>query len=413
MAFRKPKPAKLTDLPDAEWRLALALARDGDARSVPVLLDAMHGYDEGKVAKAEEAIRALGPRAIPELKQAFTQPRKYNPGLVTGLLVDQPTGEVVPFLIDALDKRKTREAATRALAHVRDPRALDALIKAASSGPKRLRGTAVWALGRHGDPRGFETIADALNARDAELRSTAAHALGQLDDPRVFDLLIAALDDREREVRGSAVRALERIGDARAVPALQEVLRREASNPIGNSYTAAKALATLGPAGVDALLAAAEDPDPKVRRNGVVGLNPQPKAALTDDRIVPVLLRNLADDDSQVSNTAASALHNYRDPDTAAAILPHLDDPRAHVRSAAVFAIWIHSDEPVTTKLVRLLRKDPDVGVRRQAAHGLMVGTRPQPYVRDALEDALTDDSDEQVRVKAKASLHRVREAAR
>jgi hypothetical protein len=94
------------------------------------------------------------------------------------------------------------------------------------------------------------------------------------------------------------------------VPALQDVLRREAADVIGNSYAAAKALSTLGAPGVEALLAAAADPDPKVRSNGIVGLNPQPKPALIDDRIVPLLVRNLADDDSHVCHVAASALHN-------------------------------------------------------------------------------------------------------
>jgi hypothetical protein len=80
------------------------------------------------------------------------------------------------------------------------------------------------------------------------------------------------------------------------------------------------------------------------------------------------------------------------------------------VRSAAVFAIWIHGDEVVTAKLAALLREDPDVDVRRQAAHGLGVATRSLAQAHDALL-AAAEDRDQQVREKAHASLRRVRVA--
>ena len=406
---RRQKPPKLTDLPDAEWRLALALAADGDPRGIPVLLDIMHERDAEKAAAAEEAIRSFGHAALPELKRAFMLPRKFNSELVGELLLTLPGEEVAPFLAGAIERRNVREAALRALAKVRHPRAVDALIATATNGPRGSRQTTIWALGCQRDARGFDAISAALSARDPELRSAAVHALGRIDDPRVTELLIAMLSDRERDVRGTAVRALGDRRDPRAVTEVLRVLRDEASDPVANSYTAAKALAQLGPDGVDALIEVADDEHPKIRSYALTGLNTHPRARLNDDRILPLLIKRLADEDGYTSHTAASALHQYPDDGTAALILPHLDDPRSHVRESAIYAIWIHHHEAVARKLASLLRSDPDATVRCQAAHGLLVRPRPEGF--DALLDAITDDPDERVQKKAKEALGAVRAA--
>jgi HEAT repeat protein len=63
-----------------------------------------------------------------------------------------------------------------------------------------------------------------LASRRWRMRAAAARALGHLRDGSAVDALIKALDDREEDVRAAAVEALGNIGDPRAVPALVSAL---------------------------------------------------------------------------------------------------------------------------------------------------------------------------------------------
>ncbi|HMK15912.1 MAG TPA: HEAT repeat domain-containing protein, partial [Methanomicrobiales archaeon] len=63
------------------------------------------------------------------------------------------------------------------------------------------------------DPKAVDHLIKALSDKDEMVRSQAARALGEMRDPKAVDHLIRALKDRHKLVRAEAAEALGRIGD--------------------------------------------------------------------------------------------------------------------------------------------------------------------------------------------------------
>ncbi len=79
-----------------------------------------------------------------------------------------------------------------------------------------------------------------LRSLEWKVRSQAAEKLGESKDPRAVEALVKALKDKDRNVREAAAGSLGRIGDASAVDALLEALkdydqcvRRAAADALG------------------------------------------------------------------------------------------------------------------------------------------------------------------------------------
>ena len=119
----------------------------------------------------------------------------------------------------------------------------------------------------------------------------------------------------------------------------------------------------------------------------------------------------MADEDDEASAAAASALYQCEDRLAADVLLPHLRDPRPHVRSSAIRAISLHSDDDVVAEVARLLRDDPEATVRRAAASGLGPGATVaySPKAEKPLVEAIAADEDAEVVENAKYSLGSIR----
>lgn len=405
---RKPKPLDLRELPDAEWRIAESLGEERNPVAMAALLKAMHGWDEHRADRARELITGMGAEsAIPSLMDALREPRRYDQELVGRLLAHFAPDSVQPLLRALHDPRTMRRAAV-VLADLKAPEAVPVLIEKGTTGKRKQRRTAIWALGRHGSVAGYDTVLTAFNSRDKEMRRTAAHALGCIGDPRAVEPLTTALGDRDDEMRQSAVFALEKLHDARGVPALIALMRKEAHLPAGISYSAAKAASACEPEGPAALMEAARDVNPKVRYYAFMGLErDRGKQPIRDEALIQLLGDGVADDDSSASHAAASALKPYNDRLAADVLLPHLDDPRPHVRASAISGIWAHSDDDVVAGLARLLREDPEAKIRRDAAWGL--GVTRSRKAEAPLVQAIDTDADPEVVDTARKSLGWIR----
>jgi HEAT repeat protein len=203
-------------------------------------------------------------------------------------------------------------------------------------------------------------------------------------------------------VRHSAILGLGMLGDPTAVSALVAVVRDEAKDALGHSFSAAKALASCGPEGRNALVELAEDSDADLAGYGAVGLEPPYPHEITDEREIRALVKNVEDPASM----GFGVLVNARVRLAADLLLPMLDHPSAEVRQRAVHSIWVHGDDDVIAKLSQLLLEDPDPGVRRQAAWGLGVSHRPQ--AKPALLEAIASDRDHEVVDTSRKSLRYV-----
>lgn len=401
---RKTKRPDLRKLPDAEWRIAESLGEERNGVAVPALLSAMHDWSEDRAYRARELILGMdGGSAIPHLMDALREPHRYDQECV-GDLLSEFAPDSVPHLVRALHDRKTMHRAAAVLADIKAPEAVAVLIEQATAGRRDQRRMAIWALGRHGSVEGYQTVLAAFASRDGELRARAAYALGLIGDARAVEPLTRALADRHEDVRQSAVFALEKLQDPGGVPALIALMRKEAHLPAGISYSASKAVSECEPAGTAALMAAARDPDPRVRYYAFVGLErDQGRRPIPDPALIRFLAESVADNDAEVSNAAASALKPYVDRLAAEVLLPHLKDPRPHVRAAAVWGIWAHNDDDVVAELARLLRKDADAKVRERAAWGL--GVTGSPKAEAPLLEAIEAETEPAVIENAKKSL--------
>jgi HEAT repeat protein len=112
-------------------------------------------------------------------------------------------------------------------------------------------------------------LLEQLKGHEPRRRFTAAEALGRIGAASAVPDLVTALKDEDSRVRSSAAQALGRIGAeaGSAVPALAAMLKEDADAHA--RALAARALGQIGPASREAvgvLNAAANDPDPAVRR---------------------------------------------------------------------------------------------------------------------------------------------------
>lgn len=406
---RKPKPVDLRTLPDAEWRIAESLGKERKPVAVPALLAAMHGWDEGRAEVAGDLIFGMRDVAIPPLMDALRQPNRYDQEGIAHMLAQLAPGSV-PHLVRALHDRKTMHCAAMILADLKAPEAVPELVQLATTGKREQRRTAVFALGRHGSIDGYDTVMVALDSGDKEMRSRAAYALGGIGDARAVEPLVGVLSYKEAEVRLSAILALGKLRDPRSVAPLIALLRKEAHlDWRGASSHAAEAVAECQPEGATALMEAGRDPDPEVRYHALVGLGrDRGRAPIRDNAVIRFLGEAVDDDDEEASRAAASALKPYEDRLAAEVLLPHLRDPRPHVRAAAIWGIWAHGDD-VVAELARLLSNDPEADVRRRAAWGL--GVTRSGQAETPLLEAIAADSDDEVVENAKKSLGWVREA--
>jgi HEAT repeat protein len=115
---------------------------------------------------------------------------------------------------------------------------------------------------------------DALSDPDPSVFLQGVFALHYFPDPRALDPLCRFIESRTNVLYNeNAMSRLGQMGDDRAVPALVGVLL-DTSNTFDQSFgSAGSALGRCGPRGVDALIAALDHPDPRVRRAAVVGLD--------------------------------------------------------------------------------------------------------------------------------------------
>jgi HEAT repeat protein len=205
----------------------------------------------------------------------------------------------------------------------------------------------------------------------AEARWRAADLLGQIgpearESSPAMAALVAALRDRDPYVRTVAATALASIGPAGpdALPPLRDMLND------GERVPALRALARYGAEAAPAIPRAIElldDDDSEVRWNAARTLGKIGPAAR---EAVPALVAALKDDDALVREHAAEALGDIG-PDAKNAVLPLmavLKDPDARVRRDAVRSLGqIGLADKSAISAIQPLLKDKDDKVRRAA----------------------------------------------
>ena len=239
-----------------------------------------------------------------------------------------------------------------------------------------LRDLVVALLGKvRGEPA--EQLVELLREQGA-LREAVRHTRSPLPSRRVrglyligccrdhegLDAAVAALEDPSRRVRSQAVRTVGRVGDPSAAPALLRALRRDGIH-LGD---AVEALVGMGYGISGALLQALEEGDPRARTVAahLCGIGGVRAAA-------PLLVTLLeSHDDPTVAAAAAVALGKIGRPQDAgalsAATLHFFPFPVRHAAIAALGELGVEGAVPVLTRHL----DDPSSQVAEAAAEALI-----------------------------------------
>ena len=190
---------KKDPVPAVRWLSAEALARLGDKRAVPVLVQALNDPHPSVRSFSAMALGALGEiQAVPALLRALHDPQL-----------------------------NVRTAVLLALGNLKDKRAVPDILVAATAPEEEMRSSALSAFIGFADDRAVAILIQALQEPNSKLRETAVLALMDQEASEILPALLPLLQDSERKVRELVVLSLANRADPRALPALYQARRSE------------------------------------------------------------------------------------------------------------------------------------------------------------------------------------------
>lgn len=343
--------------PEAEVRVRAseALARAGNPAAVQSLFGLIGDRDARVSQAAAAAIQSLG--SLETKRLALEQARsedKVTRRAALRIISYFGYAEGLDTLIKALsdEDEKIRDAAIYGLPLVDDPKAVTALLDAASHPSARTRGAVMRALGQTtAAPSVIAKLRAGLTDADPWVRYYACQALGRLRVDAATDEVIARMNDEAGQVRIAAVEALARLSGDRAAQALGEASR----SPDADLRRAA--LVGLGiarrPNAISTLREAAMSDEAATRLVAIGAL-----AEFDSSDVVPILAHAASDPDEGVRSAAIGYLSTRPGPDATAALIERLKDPTTRDRSLE--AIAVAADERVDGVLSALESADED-----------------------------------------------------
>jgi putative heme-binding domain-containing protein len=166
------------------------------------------------------------------------------------------------------------------------------IVEARSRRSALARRNAVWSLCRIHSAEALAAVRTALADPDATVRHAAVHVAGLEKDEQATTALSALVIKDEPGIRRKAAEGLGRIGKPQTVPALLEGVRQAAGDRF-LEHSLIYALIRINHA--ERTRAALRDPNPRVRRAGLIALDQMPAGHLDRGDVVPLLDTDDAD----------------------------------------------------------------------------------------------------------------------
>jgi len=255
------------------------------------------------------------------------------------------------YLREAMDNvfPARQAAAIEVLAHLKDVKAVPAIVRALRSSHEMVRLSAARALAEVGEPSAVSELINALDHDSTVVRETLRGTLRQFRAAATMELLAAASRRPEAHVRHEAVRVLAEMGGAEAVPHLCEAAFHD------DSQVQLAAIHGLGRIGeVRATLPLSkllEHPKPCVCEAAAQALN-----LLGDKAALEALAKALSHNDEYVAMAAAEALAAMQDRRALSFLIARLDDQDECLACRAAKALGDIRDDHSRPMLLKALR---------------------------------------------------------
>ena len=390
---------------DVRWRAIQELNRTPDSGMVDAMIDACNDRLADIREKAADTLAAIGKPALPKLVKAIDD-RRDNVVICAstslGLIKDPAAVEPLIRTLGNNNPR-VRESAVLALAQLNDSRANDGILKLLKDPDEKVREQALLALGQLRDPRAIGSLIFGLKSKNDQVVSNSYRSLIALG-PAAVPPLMKQFDGDDGRVKNRVVEILGSMKSPEAIDGLIRILGNE-NQQLRES--AAWKLQQTGEPAVEPLMAALNDRSPLVRKHAAAILGNRRVA-----KAIEPLRRLLKDKDPEVRAAAATALGSFKDIATCNSLLLLMQDKDDAVRAGALDGLNKMGYPWLLETYIRALN-DRSPKVRLKA-----VGILRQRYeyrVGLALENAVKDP-DAEVKVAALWAIYdrgsREREAA-
>ncbi len=323
-------------------------------------------------------------------------------------MADNPPSRLEVLLAGSRDANEAvRKSSIKALAEIKDPRVIDALIELGADPNAEIRELAIESMAAVATPKCFDALVSALADSNDRTRMHAARGLAALKDPRSIEPLMELLGPHryayDSYSRGTDVAAIIiDFGDKAVAPVAKALQTRSAMRaPL------IQILVAINTKSSQAELAKAATADDWRRRLAVVEAAARPDARGDMEEIVS---RGLQDPIASVRFAAIASLDRLSErqspPSDALqnAIVKALNDSNPSTRERAVQLVGRLDDAHALAPLTKLLAEG-NVNVRRQAVARLSNMTNEAAAA--PLIKAL-DDSDASVSRAAALALARL-----
>ncbi len=227
-----------------------------------------------------------------------------------------------------------RVTAARALGPMKDPNALNPLIKASKDPEKSVRHAVVQALGDLKNKKAIPVLVDFLKDEDWSVRGEAAFALGKIGDAQAATSLFLIVNDPDSYVQKNVRNALEELATEENKQAYLNAL---SSNDFAIQTMAAIALTNIGHTeGLRVLLTQLDNPENKDLRDIIRALEKS-----KDPAALPGLRRIVNHPDLRVKIEAILALGIFQDKDSVPVLktLSTDKEQNGNVRTACLIAL--------------------------------------------------------------------------
>ncbi len=335
---------------------------------------------------------------------------------------------LVPTIAGLADSDpRVQEAAIHGLPFIDSPEALEALFKMTKNATDRLRALAMRSLGQLSNPeeKVFATLINGLSDRDSWTRYYSCQSLGRLKYDQAAIHIAKLLDDEAGQVRVAAVEALSHFQSSVAHDALKTAaeksdieVRRAAMIGLG----LVRKIETL-----PLLLTAIKSADPATR---LVALSAA--ANFPTERVLGSLSAAASDSDAQISNSAIHLLGARQEQEATEVLVELLPNQKlsdrvkaalllpSNGRVSGILVALESAHHELAAVLISILAKLPklearsallaairlhNVAARKAAAP--VLAARKDPEMLHALQEAVENDPDHEVRQICSLLLHR------